>query len=91
MVVLEAMQHRIPVIYPNDSGAAEVLQSGVKVRTEDITAMSDHLARLLNSLQVWETTVRAEAREIEEYPSRPYDDQIISVWKLTVAQKVAKA
>jgi glycosyltransferase involved in cell wall biosynthesis len=90
MVVLEAMQHRVPVIYPSDSGAAEVLQSGIKVRTDDIGAMSNQVLELLNSLQVWETTVRAEAREIDEYPGRTYSDQIISVWNLAATQRVAK-
>jgi glycosyltransferase involved in cell wall biosynthesis len=90
MVVLEAMQHGVPVIYPNDSGAAEVLQSGIKVRTDDIAIMADHVVQLLNSLQVWETTVREEAREIEEYPSRSYGDLILSVWNQTAAGKAAR-
>ncbi len=90
MVILEAMQYRVPVIYPNDSGAADVLQSGIKVRTDDIGTMSERVLQVLNSLEVWETAVRAEAREIEEYPDRKYEDRIISVWKQTAAQKTAK-
>jgi hypothetical protein len=74
----------------DDSGAAEVLESGIKVRSDDITAISDHVVQLLNSLQVWEATVRAEAREIEEYPDRNYVDRVISVWKQIVSQNSAR-
>jgi glycosyltransferase involved in cell wall biosynthesis len=91
MVVLEAMQHRVPVIYPEDSGAAEVLQSGIKVRSGDISAISEQVERLLRSLEVWETTVRAAAREIEEYPARNYEDRIISVWRQTAIQRAANS
>jgi glycosyltransferase involved in cell wall biosynthesis len=91
MVILEAMQHRVPVIYPGDSGAAEVLQSGFQLRSDDIAAMSEQVLALLNSLEVWESAVRAEAREIEDYPGRPYDDWLISVWKQAVAEQAVRS
>jgi glycosyltransferase involved in cell wall biosynthesis len=86
MVILEAMQYRVPVIYPIDSGAAEVLENGIKVRVDNTTAMADHVVRLLGSLQTWEGTVRAQAREIEGYPARAYEDRLMAVWKQTGAQ-----
>ncbi len=86
MVILEAMQYRVPVIYPIDSGAAEVLENGIKVCVDNTTAMADHVVRLLGSLQAWEGTVRAQAREIEGYPGRAYEDRLMAVWKQTGAQ-----
>jgi glycosyltransferase involved in cell wall biosynthesis len=89
MVILEAMQYRVPVIYPIDSGAAEVLESGIKVRTDNTKAMADHVVRLLGSLPVWESTVRAQAREIEGYPGRVYEDRLMAVWQQSGARATA--
>jgi hypothetical protein len=74
------MQHRVPVIYPAESGAAEVLQSGVKITGGDTTAMAAAVMRLLGDLGAWEEAVVAGAREIERYPGRGYEDRLIAVW-----------
>ena len=80
MVVLEAMQHRVPVIYPTRSGAAEVLESGVKLDPDDLEEIASAIKRLLDNLEEWESTVRAQAREIEGYPRRDYPDRLMAVW-----------
>jgi glycosyltransferase involved in cell wall biosynthesis len=80
MVILEAMQHRVPVIYPEESGAAEVLQSGVKIAGSDTAAMATEVARLLGDLGNWEAAVAASASEIERYSERHYEDWVIAVW-----------
>lgn len=81
MVILEAMQHRVPVLYPADSGAAEVLKTGVQVAAGDPPAMAAQVLRLLDSLGSWEETVRAEAQEIEAYSGKRYEDRVIEAWK----------
>ncbi len=81
MVILEAMQHRAPVLYPAKSGAAEVLESGVKVDPSDIGAMAGEVGRLLGDLRQWEEIVRAQATEIDAYPRRPDDELLIAVWR----------
>lgn len=90
MVILEAMQHRAPVLYPAASGAAEVLQSGVKVDPSDIEAMAGHVVRLLNDLGQWESTVGAQATEIDAYPSRTDDEQILAVWRRAAGLRTAR-
>ena len=80
MVILEAMQHRVPVLYPTDSGAAEVLQTGIKISPGDLKSVQTELERLLGSIEEWENTVRAQAAEIEAYPRRRYEDRLIAVW-----------
>ena len=86
MVILEAMQHRVPVIYPANSGAAEVLESGIKVTPGAIeTTMTGHVIKLIGSLETWEITVRLEAVEIDAYPGRGYEDLVIKVWSEAVA------
>jgi glycosyltransferase involved in cell wall biosynthesis len=80
MVVLEAMLHRTPILYPADSGAAEVLQSGFKVDPADIDGMTRLVARLLADGGLWETTVRAQAAEIDDYLGRPYEQPLVDLW-----------
>ena len=80
MVVLEAMLHRTAVIYPNNSGAAEALETGVKVDPADIEAMSAQVRRLLTDWAYWEELVEAQAIEIADYPSRDYPQRIAEVW-----------
>jgi glycosyltransferase involved in cell wall biosynthesis len=87
MVILEAMQHRVPVIYPAESGAAEVLQSGVKIVGGDTAAMAEAVMRLLGDLGAWEEAVVTAAHEIERYPERDNDDRLIRVWTEALADR----
>lgn len=80
MVVLEAMQHRVPVIYPAESGAAEVLQNGVKIAGGDVEAMTAAVTRLLGNLGAWEEAVIAAAREIERYPHLGFEERLTAAW-----------
>jgi glycosyltransferase involved in cell wall biosynthesis len=80
MVILEAMQHRVPVIYPKDSGAGEVLESGIKIASENTAAAAEAFMHLLGDLSAWEGAVVESAREIEQYPRRDYADRLIAVW-----------
>ena len=92
MVILEAMQHRVPIVYPATSGAAEVLDSGLKVPQEDIVgAMSAHVVGLIGSLETWENTVVAEAAEIDRYPGRGYEDRVMRVWSEALTSYKAAA
>ncbi len=85
MVVLEALLHRVPVIYPAESGAAEVLKSGIKLASGDTVGMADAVMRLLGDLGAWEEAILAGAREIERYPANNYEDRLIGVWSEAIA------
>jgi glycosyltransferase involved in cell wall biosynthesis len=92
MVILEAMQHRVPVIYPAESGAAEVLQSGIQVPGASMqNTMANHVSKLISDLESWESTVREEAKEIDAYPTRGYEDLAIKVWSEAVARHPKEA
>jgi glycosyltransferase involved in cell wall biosynthesis len=80
MVILEAMQHRVPVVYPKRAGAAEVLATGAKVDTADIAAMADAVHRLLNDHVHWENVVEAQLAEIRGYPARGFEQALIDLW-----------
>ncbi|SIO30474.1 Glycosyltransferase involved in cell wall bisynthesis [Rhodovulum sp. ES.010] len=85
MVILEAMLHRVPVIYPETSGAAEVLKAGVALDTADIAAMAAAVTDLLGDLGRWERSVTEAATEIESYARRRYEDWLIAVWSDALA------
>lgn len=80
MVVLEAMQHRVPILYPDDCGAAEVISAGIPVKASDIDAMALAVQRLLNDRLHWEETAQAEAEEIATYPGRGYERRVMALW-----------
>jgi uncharacterized protein YjbI with pentapeptide repeats/glycosyltransferase involved in cell wall biosynthesis len=86
MVVLEAMQHRVPVLYTEEAGAAEVLQSGVKVRSEATEEVAIALASLLGDWQRWVEVVEAQAKEIAEYPDRGYEQELMAIWERATAR-----
>jgi WD40 repeat protein/glycosyltransferase involved in cell wall biosynthesis len=85
MVVLEAMQHRVPVIYPADSGAAEVFRSGIPVRAGDVAAIAAHVIRLLQRHKDWTDVVRAQSAEIATYLRQHDENRLIALWREATA------
>jgi glycosyltransferase involved in cell wall biosynthesis len=81
MVILEAMQHRVPVLYPRGAGAAEVLSSGIKIDPTDIEASAQALARLLNDRDYWAEVVLQQRQEIAEYPNRGYEERLQEMYR----------
>lgn len=91
MVILEAMQHRVPVIYPAVAGAAEVLQAGVKASVDDVAALASNVMELLGDIGTWEKAVEAGVRDIERYARQRYEDRLIAVWSEAKATHVQAA
>lgn len=85
MVILEAMQHRVPVLYPHGAGAAEVLTSGIKIDPTDIEAAAQALARLLRDRDYWEEVVLQQRQEIGEYVNRGYELALQQVYRSLAA------
>ncbi|HYM75769.1 MAG TPA: pentapeptide repeat-containing protein [Candidatus Dormibacteraeota bacterium] len=78
LVVLEAMGHGVPVLYPRTAGVAEVLQSGIPFDTIEDAVREASL--LLSDKVHWEKTVEAELLEINQYPRRKFESQLEDVW-----------
>jgi glycosyltransferase involved in cell wall biosynthesis len=78
LVVLEAMSHGVPVIYPKTSGVAEVRSSGVQF--ESIQQATQETHRLLTDQLYWDKTVEAELLELSKYFSRGYEVQLQEIW-----------
>lgn len=80
MVILEGMQHRVPVLYSQNAGAAEFLKSGIPIDPSDIEAVAAKLIALLDDWSQWESTVEAQAEEIAAYPERGVEAKLIAAW-----------
>jgi hypothetical protein len=87
-VILEGMLHRV-VIYPLDSGAAEVLSSGVQVNTNELPTIADNAETLLTDPFRWENVVEAQITEITQYPSRGFEQALIDLWHSATTHAVA--
>jgi len=85
MVILEAMQHRVPVLYPRKSGAAEVLTTGIKIDPTDIKATAEALASLLEDRNRWQEVAMQQAEEITGYPERGYESIVQDLYQRLAA------
>jgi len=83
LVVLEAMSHGVPVVYPKDAGVAEVIRSGVQFQT--LEEAIEETSRLLADEKHWKKTAEAQRQEIAQYPERRYESLLESVWNRVVA------
>lgn len=92
MVILEAMQRRVPVFYPRYAGAAEVLQSGIKIDPTDTLAVATALADMLNRRDRWEEVVMQQSHEIAAYLERGYERVVQTIYqRLTQAPSETRA
>ena len=80
MVVLESMERGVPVLYPQHAGAAEVLQTGIKIDPQDVKGSANEVYRLLSDRSYWEKVVREQEKEIREYYSRNYEQKLMQLF-----------
>ncbi len=80
MVVLEAMQYRVPVFYPKEAGVSEVIQNGVKINPNNLETTAATITAYLNDWDKWEQLVEDQAKEIEKYIERRPDSELLTLW-----------
>ena len=80
MVVLEAMQHQVPVFYPEASGAAEILKAGIKIDPEATDAVAEKVHALLENWEAWENIVQAQEEDIQAYLAANHETILMNVW-----------
>jgi glycosyltransferase involved in cell wall biosynthesis len=91
MVIPEGMQHRVPVIYPADAGAAEVLQSGIRVSMDDSQSVLMQAERVLTDLSYWEDVVEQQLTEVTQYANRGFEQGLITLWDRLAPRAAATA
>jgi glycosyltransferase involved in cell wall biosynthesis/uncharacterized protein YjbI with pentapeptide repeats len=85
MVVLEAMQHGVPVLFPKGAGVAEVVRSGVPIDPQNVAETAEVICRLLDDDTYWAQTVQAQYEDIDGYSNRNYEEGLIKVWNSAIS------
>ncbi len=80
MVILEAMSYGVPVVYPADSGAAEVMNSGVKVEVKDVKAVAKQIKLLLSDRSCWDNVVSSQNRDLARYCKLNHAHALFDIW-----------
>lgn len=80
MVVLEAMEAGVPVLYAEDAGVAEFVDAGVKIDIGDTVAIADELQRLLNDEQHWYDIVDEQQEAVIEFAKADHPQQMFEIW-----------
>jgi glycosyltransferase involved in cell wall biosynthesis len=80
MVVLEAMQSGVPVMFEKSAGVGEVVSSGIRFDANDIEAAADILINLLDSEEYWYQIADEELREMNTFHLRNYEDRFAEIW-----------
>jgi len=80
MVVLEAMQQGVPVLYSKSAGVGEVVKSGIKIESSAIEEVAAKIVELLEDEQKWRLHAEEALKEVAEYPQRNYEQKLIDLW-----------
>jgi glycosyltransferase involved in cell wall biosynthesis len=87
MVILEAMLHRVPVIFPEHAGAAEVIKAGFPLDPSDIDSMSSIVGELLLDWTHWKRVVDEQVSALNQYLSSTPEKILLDQWQLFSSQK----
>jgi len=80
MVVLEAMQCGVPVLFSNEAGVAEVVLAGVAIQADDVRGTAEQVMHLLDNRKRWDQIARDERHEIRTYPKRNYENRLLNLY-----------
>jgi glycosyltransferase involved in cell wall biosynthesis len=91
MVVLEAMLHRVPVLYPRTSGAAERLHSGVLIDPEATDEVARAIVVLLAEWQRWEAIVDEQWTDVVRYADERPHLELQKLWSELTGQGAGRS
>jgi glycosyltransferase involved in cell wall biosynthesis/uncharacterized protein YjbI with pentapeptide repeats len=80
LVILEAMQHGVPVLYPSSCGAAEVLKAGVRIEPEASERVAETANNILADVRYWQQIVEEQVQEISDYSGEGYARRLRDLW-----------
>lgn len=89
MIILEAMQLGIPVLYEATAGAGEILTSGVRIRSADIDGTAASILNILDDEKRWLDVATAELEEIAGYTDRAYEKNVADLWATLLSAPIA--
>lgn len=80
MVILEAMQAGVPVVFSKTAGAGEVLASGIRADIEQKEGFAQAVVKLLEDEVYWQHVVDTQLEEVKKYPERGYEICLSKLW-----------
>ncbi len=87
MVILEAMLHRVPVIFPSHAGAAEVIAAGFAMDVEKVDVMAETVHALLSDWTEWKKIVDQQVAALETYMNSSPETSLTKDWAMMLKQK----
>jgi len=87
MVILEAMQYGVPVVFSKNAGVAEVIRSGITFDSEDVDDAAQKILDLLSDRSRWQEVVETQLEEISQYPARGLEGVILEIWRKAAGTK----
>jgi len=80
MVILEAMELGVPVLFEASAGVGEVLKSGIPIHSEDIQGTGDQIVGLLADERRWLDVAQGQLNEMRDYSKRDYAKRVVELW-----------
>ena len=90
MVVLEAMEVGVPVLYPSASGVAEVIRAGKQIEPADPRSVVHALTDLLTRETEWYATAAFQLDEIERYRAAAHEDVVRQAWADALERRASR-
>jgi glycosyltransferase involved in cell wall biosynthesis len=84
MVVLEGMRHGVPVVFTESAGVGEVVQSGIRIKPEDVDDVAAKVLHLLRDREHWKAVADGQLREIATYADRGFEERLKQVWNVVI-------
>jgi glycosyltransferase involved in cell wall biosynthesis len=89
LIVLEAMQHGVPVLFVREAGVAEVMKSGIQISNDTPNDTAEIIEKLLNDESYWQETMLNQLREVNAYYDRGYETRVIDAWSRALGSAAA--
>ena len=80
LVVLEAMECGVPVLYPKHAGVASVIRYRFGATDDDLGKWTNKALALLNEESSWRKTVEMQQQDLQAISGRRYDAAVTRIW-----------
>ena len=80
MVVLEAMQQGVPVLFDRAAGVGEFIKAGIRIESSATEKVGRKVVELLGDQAKWQEEAVTALREVAEYPARGYEEKLMTLW-----------